>query len=376
MSTVIQNALIVGGGFSGMSAAIELRKLGIAVDLVELDPQWRCYGAGISIGGPTLRAFRTLGVLERYLEQGYACDGVEIRSASGQLLTELPTPRIAGSDVAGSGAVMRPVLASILAEQTRALGTQVRLGCTVKSMLQDAEGVEVRFTDGSMKRYALVIGADGLFSATRQMLLPDAPTPRYSGQGVWRAVLPRPAHIVRTMLWVGSKTKVGLNPVSQDEMYLFVNEDKPANERVAPEQFLTLLQQLLAPFTAPDVQQASAMLNADSLIVYRPLEGLLVEQPWYVGRVVLIGDAVHATTPHLASGAGIGIEDAIVLAEEIARATSLPSALQSFQTRRWERCRMVVQNSARLGEIEMAGGDKAEHARIMRESFETLCEPI
>jgi len=376
LTNVIQNALIVGGGFSGMSAAIELRKQGIAVDLVELDPEWRSYGAGISIGGPTLRAFRTLGVLERYLEQGYACDGVEIRSSDGHLLAELPTPRIAGHDVPGSGAVMRPVLAKILAEQTRALGTQVRLGCSVASFLQDAEGVEVRFTDGSTKRYDLVIGSDGLFSAMRQMLLPDAPKPRYSGQGVWRAVLPRPNHIVRTMLWVGPKTKVGLNPVSQDEMYLFVNEDKPTNERVPPEQFLSLLQQLLAPFSAPDVRQASDMLSADSLIVYRPLEGLLVQQPWYVGRVVLIGDAVHATTPHLASGAGIGIEDAIVLADELAKASSVPAALQAFQSRRWERCRMVVHNSARLGEIEMAGGDKAEHARIMRESFQALCEPI
>ncbi|MGH8466429.1 MAG: FAD-dependent monooxygenase, partial [Pseudomonas sp.] len=72
MTALIQSALVVGGGFSGMSAAIELRKRGIAVDLVEIDAHWRNYGAGISIGGPTLRAFRTLGILERFLDEGYA----------------------------------------------------------------------------------------------------------------------------------------------------------------------------------------------------------------------------------------------------------------------------------------------------------------
>jgi 2-polyprenyl-6-methoxyphenol hydroxylase-like FAD-dependent oxidoreductase len=110
--------------------------------------------------------------------------------------------------------------------------------------------------------------------------------------------------------------------------------------------------------------------------VFRPLEGLLVPLPWAKGRVVLIGDTVHATTPHLASGACIGIEDALVLAEEIARHSQVESALAAFEARRWERCRMVVENSGRLGEIEIAGGDKEEHATIMRQSLMALAQPI
>ena len=113
-----------------------------------------------------------------------------------------------------------------------------------------------------------------------------------------------------------------------------------------------------------------------SQIVYRPLEGLLMPRPWARGRVVLIGDTVHATTPHLASGACIGIEDALVLAEELALSADVHAALAAFEARRWERCRMVVQNSARLGEIEIAGGDKEEHGRIMRESLMALAQPI
>jgi 2-polyprenyl-6-methoxyphenol hydroxylase-like FAD-dependent oxidoreductase len=376
MAALIQSVLVVGGGFSGMSAAIELRKRGIAVDLVEIDPHWRNYGAGISIGGPTLRAFGTLGILEQFLVEGYACDGLDIFSPDGVLLTQVPTPRIAGDEVPGSGAVMRPVLANILADSTRASGTDVRLGCTVTKLEQDADGVTVDFSDGSRRRYDLLIGADGLYSSLRTRLLPEAPQPRYSGQGVWRAVLPRPASITRTMLWVGDHLKVGLNPVSQDEMYMFVNEDRPVNDFVAPEQFLVRLKALLEPFSAPEVCNAKAMLDEQSLVIFRPLEGLLVEQPWYRGRVVLIGDAVHATTPHLASGACIGIEDAIVLAEELEKASSLSAALECFQQRRWERCRLVVENSMRLGEIEINGGDKAEHMRIMHASFAALAQPI
>ena len=119
-----------------------------------------------------------------------------------------------------------------------------------------------------------------------------------------------------------------------------------------------------------------ARLGEHSQIVYRPLESLLLPQPWYHGRVVLIGDAVHATTPHLAAGACIGIEDAIVLAEELGRAAGVEAGLLAYQARRWERCRMVVMNSGRLGEIEIANGDKEEHARIMRESFAALAQPV
>ena len=85
---------------------------------------------------------------------------------------------------------------------------------------------------------------------------------------------------------------------------------------------------------------------------------------------------MHATTPHLASGACIGIEDGIVLAEELAGGGGIEAALARFQARRWERCRMVVENSARLGVIERTGGDKAEHARIMRDSHQALAAPI
>jgi 2-polyprenyl-6-methoxyphenol hydroxylase-like FAD-dependent oxidoreductase len=376
MTSPARRVLIIGGGFSGMSAAIELRKLGVDVELVEIDPGWRNYGAGISLAGPTLRAFRQLGILDAFLEHGSAHDGASLRLPHGAQVGELPTPRIAGPDVPGGGAIMRPVLARILADATRAAGTTVRLGCTFTAIEQDADGVDVTFTDGQRRRYDLVIGADGLYSKVRETVFPDAPKPRYMGQAVWRAVVPRPPEIKTATMWVGPNVKPGVNPVSKTHMYLFITEPRPTNERVDPATFLDQVRALLADFPAPELQAIRAQLGPDSQVVFRPLEGLLMPRPWSKGRVVLIGDTVHATTPHLASGACIGIEDALVLAEELARAASVGAALQAFEERRWERCRMVVENSARLGEIEIAGGDKQEHARIMRESMIALTQPI
>jgi len=375
MTLAARRILIIGGGFSGMSAAIELRKQGAEVDLVEIDAGWRNYGAGISLGGATLRAFRQLGILEAFLREGNAADGLQTFLPDGTPLATLPTPRVAGPDVPGSGAIMRPVLARILADATRAAGAQVRLGCTFTRTTQDAAGVDVDFTDGQRGRYDLVIGADGLYSKTREALFPGAPKPRYSGQAVWRAVLPRPPEVQGAMMWMG-RVKPGVNPVSKEQMYLFLTEHRPTNEHVDPSRFVDTLRALLAPFSAPLVQRIRDQIGPDSQIVFRPLEGMLMPRPWFQGRVVLIGDTVHATTPHLASGACIGIEDAIVLAEELQRHAGVADALAAFESRRWERCRMVVENSFRLGEIEIAGGDKEEHGRIMRESLIALAQPI
>ncbi|WP_017774864.1 FAD-dependent oxidoreductase [Paraburkholderia kururiensis] len=376
MTTPIQRVLVIGGGFSGMATAIQCAKLGMTVDLVEIDEGWRSYGAGISIGGPTLRALRTVGVLDAFFERGYGGDGVNLFTAAGQPIGTLPTPRVAGDDVPGGAAIMRPALAEILANATRAAGVHVRLGCTFSQIAQRTDGVDVTFTDGTRGTYDLVVGADGLYSTVRAAVFPDAPKPRYTGQGVWRAVVPRPAEIVCATMWLGQKVKAGVNPVSQEEMYVFVTEDRPTNEHIDPAHWPRMLSDLLASFGAPLVQSIRAQLGPQSRCNYRPLESLLLPQPWFNARVVLVGDAVHATTPHMASGAGIGIEDGIVLAEELGRGATVQAALQAFQARRWERCRMVVENSGRLGEIEITGGDKAEHTRIMHETHQRLAQPI
>jgi 2-polyprenyl-6-methoxyphenol hydroxylase-like FAD-dependent oxidoreductase len=379
MSTAPQHlskALIIGGGFSGMAAAIALRKRGVAVDLVEIDAGWRSYGAGISLGGATLRAFKELGILDPFLRIGYAADGVDLYTPTGHSLAQLPTPRLAGPDVPGGAGVMRPALAQLMATATRSAGVNVRLGCSFSHIQQDAAGVDVVFTDGTSGRYDVVIGADGLYSRVRSTFFPDAPQPSYSGQGVWRAVFPRPQELVRPAMWLGQKVKTGVSPVTQNEMYLFVTEDREQKIHIPAADQPQMLRDLLQHFPVALMQTVREQIGDHSQVIYRPLESLLIKQSWFNGRIVLIGDAVHATTPHLASGACIGIEDGLVLADELGRASDVMQGLQQFQARRYERCRMVVENSARLGEIEITGGDKQEHAGIMRSSLISLAEPI
>jgi 2-polyprenyl-6-methoxyphenol hydroxylase-like FAD-dependent oxidoreductase len=368
--------LIVGGGFSGMSAAIQLRKAGAIVDLVEIDPGWRSYGAGITLGAATLRTFVELGILDEFLKHGSAVEGGEFFTASGHKIATMTAPRLARPDVPPVGAIMRPVLAEILANATRASGTNVRLAASFSEIVDSADGARVTTTDGSTATYDLVVGADGLNSKMRAIFFPDAPAPKYTGQSVWRAVLPRPPEVPHLLMWIGDKVKVGLNPVSAREMYMFVTEDRPTAEFVDSAEFAPRLKALLAQFSSPIVKSIRESLGPHSRIVFRPMEGMLMPRPWSKGRVVLIGDAVHATTPHLGAGACIGIEDAIVLAEEIQRQETLAGALKSFEERRFERCRMVVENSLRLGEIEVTNGDHAEHAGIMHKSAMALAEPI
>jgi len=367
--------LIIGGGFSGMAAAIRLSGQGAAVDLVEIDAGWRSYGAGISLHGATFRVFETLGILERYKETGAMTDGLEVRGPQDQVLAALPIPS-AVPGLPGNGGIMRPVLARLLSDRVRETGTNVRLGLSFSALEPDDEGVTARFTDGTTGRYDLVIGADGLYSSVRKALWPDAPSPRYIGQAVWRAVLPRPAHLPTVTMWMGPKTKLGINHVSGTESYLFLTENRPSNDHIPEETHVTILKDLLSRFPSPTLQAIAADLNAGHQIVYRPLEQMLMPQPWHRGRVVLIGDAVHATTPHMAAGAMIGMEDAIVLADELAANDGLQGALEAFQARRWDRCRMVVENSGRLAEIEQGHGSADEHKVLMGKTLGALAAPI
>lgn len=373
----IRNAIIIGGGFSGMSAAIQLRRAGIATTLVEIDPSWRPIGAGITMAGATLRAMQQLGVYDEFLKHGATAGTVDAVAPDGTKMFEIPNLPPIGTDLPGMGGVMRPVLARILSDATRAAGVDVRLGVTYSSIEPDADGVEVALTDGTRGRYDLLIGADGVHSQLRARFFPEVKPPQYIGQGVWRAVVKRPASLQRPRIWFGKHIKMGINPVSATHGYMFITEDRATKEHIDPATWVEVFTSLMRPFPDPMVQGLIPEVQLpEAAIDYRPLANLLVPMPWNRGRVVLIGDTVAATTPHLASGACIGIESGIVLADELAQQASLQDAFDRFHARRWERCRLVVENSARLAQIEIEGGDKEEHGRIMRESSMAMRAPI
>lgn len=367
--------LIIGGGIAGMSAAIELRKRDHQVDLVEIDSQWRANGTGITLSGPTLRAFTKLGVIQKILAEGWGSDSIDVFTAEGTALSGIPLPRIAGADVPGSAGILRPVLARILREHTLAAGVAARCGLTFQHFNFDAEGVEVTFSDGHRSHYELVIGADGLMSKVRATMFRDTAGPFYTGQVSWRAVVPKPRNVARIGMYMGPSIKAGFTPVSKGEMYLYVTEPRAQPDRIEEEKLAGELRHILTPFSGL-VGEIRDGLGPDSRIIFRPFFAYLHPRPWHKNKVVLIGDAAHATTPHLASGAGIGVEDALVLAQELERSDDLDAALSSFMDRRFERCRIVIENSVRLGELESNGNREEEHSQLMRTTFAALHAPI
>ena len=368
--------LIVGGGVAGMSCAIQMRKPGIAVDLVEIDPSWRIYGAGITITGPTLRALRAIGVLDEVLAQGATWNGAKVHDKSGKLLESVTFPLLT-EDLPASGGVMRPVLHKILSTKTLAAGVNVRLGVSVADLRDRGARIEVTFSSGARADYDLVVGADGIFSNIRDRVFPEAAKPAFTGQVVYRLVAERPPGVDRSHFFMGEDCKVGFSPVSATHMYMFLLHPATANPWIEPQDQPQKLYEAMAGFGGfvPQIRETVLTTNAHS-VNYRPLEVLLHPSPWYRERVVLIGDAAHATTPHLASGAGMAIEDGIVLAEEIQSQPTLEGALRNFMSRRFERCRLVIDNSVKLGQIEMSHGSPIEHSRLMSEALGALRQPI
>lgn len=370
---MIASALVIGGGVGGMSAALTLVRQGVAVDLIDADPDWRVYGAGISMTGMSLRALDDLGLLDEVRQRGNVGSGMRGLAPDGSLIFQAPTVPDA-TPVQSSGGIMRPVLHDILSTQVRAAPVDVRLGVMVSALDDRGEVVDVTFTDGVKRGYDLVVGADGIYSETRRRLFPEAPAPRFTGQGCWRAIAPRPAHMTGTEMFFGGPVKLGFNPVSSTHMYLFALEHVPDNPRYADDELVDRLRDLLSGFGSY-VADVRAGLGAESLVNYRPLEWQLLADPWYKGRVVLIGDAAHATTPHMASGAGMAIEDGLVLGRELARHDTVDAALASFMAHRFERARLVVENSVRIGEIEMTGGDQVEANKMLGGTLAALQQP-
>jgi 2-polyprenyl-6-methoxyphenol hydroxylase-like FAD-dependent oxidoreductase len=212
----------------------------------------------------------------------------------------------------------------------------------------------------------MVVCADGFWSPMRNQLFPDAPESQFTGQGCWRAVVKRPANITGASTFIG-EYKVGVNPVSQDQMYMFLLENKDEDEWIDESEWLDRLRDLLSGFGGimADIRDN---LGPDNDVNYRPLKVHVVPEPWYNGRFLLIGDAAHATTPHAAYGAGLAFEDALCLGRLYRDSLSAPEILEQFTAARFAKCKAVVEGSVAIGDIERRHGTMDEY----RSAFESV----
>ena len=347
--------LTVGGGIGGMAAAIQLGRLGHDVEIVDLDPEWRVYGAGITITGPTLRAYKHLDMVDDIAKTGAITNGSKIFKFDGTFLRELDEPPLEDG-LPATGGIMRPLLHELMQRRVRELGQTVRLGLTVDALEQTDGGVDVTFSDGSTGQYALVIGADSLYSRVRELAFPHAVKPQHTGQGCWRISMRKPPTLDCGEMYFGFPDRTaGITPCGEDAVYLWMLTPHAAGDYVPESEAYDRFRDLLAPFGGSAGWMRDNLTRED-WINFRPLESVIQPRPWHMGRIVLLGDSVHATTPHLASGAGMAVESAVVLAEESQKADgNFDIALAAYEERRYERCKDIVDSSVDIGMSQLAG---------------------
>ncbi len=367
------SVLVIGGGIGGLTVAIALRRHGFAVTVIEKDPTWSVYGVGIIQQGNVLRAVDALGILDRYVDAGVGFDAVEVYAPDGTKVARVPSHRLLEHYPANLG-VGRRALQKVLHDAAREAGAEIRLGVIADTITDEGGEVTVSFFDGSTESFDLVIGADGVHSQTRAMIFPEAEAPQFTGQGVWRYNLPRSADLDALHVYNG-RIGAGLVPIGPELMYMYLTTAEPGNPRYRHDQLATDMRQKTAS-CAPAIRDLARLITNNDDVVYRPLETLLVEGPWHKGRVVLLGDAVHATTPHLGQGAGLAIEDSLVLAEELARHDDIEPALTAYRSRRFERCAYIVRASLAICKGQLGEGPPVDNAKATAEMFAITAEPI
>jgi 2-polyprenyl-6-methoxyphenol hydroxylase-like FAD-dependent oxidoreductase len=358
-----------------MATAISLAERGVDVDLIDLDPQWRVYGAGITITGPTLRAYRHLGMLDDIKAQGAITNKTRLFRFDGTHILDLDEPVIE-EGLPATGGIMRPILHKIMQQRVNALDISVRLGLTVDALANVDGGVDVMFSDGTSGRYDLVVGADGVNSRVRELAFPQMGSAQPTGQGCWRISIRKPPGLEMGEFFLGHANPCGITVCGPDSVYMWmltphVERDTFMNE----EELFVTLKALLADFGGNAGWIRDNMTRQD-WINYRPLAAALQPGPWFNGRIVLLGDAVHATTPHLASGAGMAVESGIVLAQELARAKTVEAGLQAYEARRFDRCRDVIETSVSVGRLQLQHGPPEEHAALLQGALARLNAPF
>lgn len=345
--------LIAGAGIGGLSMAIALGRRGIQAHLVERSASWDVYGVGIILQSNAIRALDALGLSDACVAEGFPYSVSTHCDAAGVPFRDRPKPNVGNPRLPSSCGIQRRSLHRILSAEALRLGARVDLGVSAASMSQSPEAVDVTLSDGRSGRYDLLVAADGAASATRRQLFGDQIKPAFTGQGCWRFSTARAPEVDRAIFQHGERSLAGLIPVSETQMYLLLLTEEPGNPWFNVDQLRPALAERLQGYGGL-VGQLARQLPAGEDIVYRPLEPVILPAPWSQGRVVLIGDAAHSTTPHLAQGASMAFEDAVVLDELLAEpGLSVPEALTRFTARRIDRCRRIVSASMQMGQWQL-----------------------
>jgi len=339
--------LIVGGGPGGLAAAAALKRIGVDCAVFERAAELHEVGAGLSLWSNAMTALARIGLADAVIARGTVLERALTLTADGRVLSNLDLGDIGQRIGQPSACVHRADLQQVLA---KAAGPILGSECT--SISEDADGVTVHLADGRNERGALAIGADGSRSAVRAQLH-GPQEPQRAGylayRGMARCELPE-SPPDRSRLLLGPGAQAGLFPCGGGRVYWFATAPSAAPPPNGPavnlkaeaqEQFRTWLPLLREVIAATP---ATAVMRHD-------ITDLPHVWPWGRGRLSLLGDAAHATTPNLGQGACQALEDAVALADSIKRNGVRPEALRDYEQSRRQRTERIVRLSRSSGKM-------------------------
>ena len=353
----VQRVLIVGAGFTGLTAAIALAREGVEVKVVDKVKEWAPVGHGLTIQGNALKVFKELGVYDDIAKVAWPeQNGVTLRLSSGDLMVHVDTPRTGGDDLPPTIGALRPALHDLLVAKAEEHGAVFQVGTELVGFENHRSTASAELSDGSNEQWDLIIVAEGIHSRTRAKLgITEEPAP--SGLGIWRGLVPRTpemeGEIFFPVPYEGGAYKVGYTPISADQCYFFVlcPPVRPDNGLEDWQEAKRLLEQFHGSF-----DYLREAITAETFLNFQEIEWIFVEGPWHRGRVLALGEVVHAVPPLIAQGAAQCVEDSLVLAEHVTREGDLEEQLQAFYARRIPRIRGVVDASMQLARWEQNPG--------------------
>ena len=339
-----RTAAVVGAGIGGLAAAIALRRAGIDATVFEQAERLEPLGAGLVVWPNGVAALRRLGFQDGWELPYPSADNGGIRSWRGKVLVRTDSQELVRRLGGPSVVVHRADLQQALLE---ALGAEhLRLGKRLSGVEQGSQGVEALFADGSRMAADVLVGADGIHSMVRRLLLDDG-QPRYAGYTAWRAVTEWAGGQLPAGESWGAGTLFGMLPLADGRVYWFATKRAPAGETDSPAQRRDEILQRFSRWHEPipalvETTEPGAILRHD-VVDRRPRGG------WSRGRVTLLGDAAHPMTPHLGQGACQSLEDAVVLGDLLGASASPYAALERYARVRARRTAPIVMASRRIG---------------------------
>lgn len=344
---------ICGAGIGGLTAALALQARGFDVTVYEQAGQLGEVGAGLQLAANSVRILFALGLRERLLEQASIPEGKRVRLwSTGQTW---PLFDLGAESEARYGVPYLMMHRADLHEVLRAAFEErvpggLRLGHKLTGFDDSGASVTLAFADGTTARADLLIGADGVHSTIRGQMF-GATKPDFSGCVAWRGVIPadRVAPHLRQPYgtnWIGPHGHVIQYPLRGGALVNFVGIVERDDWQVESWTHVGSVEECARDFEGwhEDVQALIAATDT-------PMKWALMLRPvleaWSRGRATLLGDAAHPTLPFLAQGAGMAIEDGLVLARCLdARRDDVAGALAAYEAARHERTSAVVHGSS------------------------------